>query len=315
MTLLLIGVVIVVLTLGVGITLTLRGGEGQIEARLDQYVGRPEEEAKKGREEKGPSVLARGAEKIARRGYAQRMATELARADLKLTVGEFMILTLTSVLGAGLLVFLVWGNIFFGIGGAVLGFFLPRWYVQFRQGRRLKQFNDQLGDSINLLANGLRSGYSLLQAMEAVSEEMPPPLSDEFQRVVREIGLGLSNEQAMNNLLRRIPSDDLDLMITAINVQHEVGGNLSEILETIGFTIRERVRIKGEIKVLTAQGMITGYVISFLPVGLGAVLYLLNPTYIGSMFTDICGIIMVVIGGVMIASGFFAIMKIVDIEV
>jgi tight adherence protein B len=310
-----LGLVIGVILLFAGLVLSRRGGR-QIEDRLDQYVGRggPAED-KEGPKDKGPSILARGAERLARPGYAQRMATELARANLKITVGEFMILTLLSVLGTGVIVFIVWSNIFFGIAGAVLGFFLPRWYIGFRQGQRLKQFNDQLGDAINLLANGLRSGYSLLQAMDALAKEMPPPIAEEFRRVVQEISLGLSNEQAMNNLLRRIPSDDLDLMITAINVQHEVGGNLSEILETIGFTIRERVRIKGEIKVLTAQGMISGYVISFLPVGLGAVLYLMNPDYIGSMFKETCGIIMLVIGGIMIGSGFFAIRRIVNIEV
>jgi len=151
--------------------------------------------------------------------------------------------------------------------------------------------------------------------METVAKELPPPISVEFTRVVREIGLGLSNEQAMNNMLRRIQSDDLDLMITAINVQHEVGGNLSEILETIGHTIRERVRIKGEIRVLTAQGMISGYIISFLPVGLGLLLYLMNPNYMGAMFKELCGWIMVAVAVTGIITGFIAIQKIVRIEV
>jgi tight adherence protein B len=206
-------------------------------------------------------------------------------------------------------------NLFLTFGGLVLGFFLPRFYVKYLQGKRLKDYNNQLGDAINLLANGLRSGYSLLQAMDAVSREMSPPMSEEYQRVVREIGLGLSNERAMNNMLRRIPSDDLDLMITAVNVQHEVGGNLAEILETISHTIRERIRIKGEIKVLTAQGMISGYVISFLPVGLGLVLFAMNPAYMGAMFQEPCGWAMVAVGVVMTVIGFIAIRKIVNIEV
>jgi tight adherence protein B len=196
-----------------------------------------------------------------------------------------------------------------------LGFFLPRFYVKFRQAQRMKAFNNQLGDAINLLANGLRSGYSLLQAMDAVGREMPPPMSEEFQRVVREIGLGISYERAMNNMLRRIPSDDLDLMITAINVQHEVGGNLAEILETISHTIRERIRIKGEIRVLTAQGMISGYVISFLPLGLGIILYAMNPEYIGAMFEEPCGWLMIAVGTISTTIGYIAIRKIVNIEV
>jgi tight adherence protein B len=188
-------------------------------------------------------------------------------------------------------------------------------YVKIQQRRRLNAFNDQLGDTINLLANSLRSGYSLLQSMETVARELPAPISEEFARVVREVGLGLSNEQAMNNMLRRIQSDDLDLMITAINVQHEVGGNLAEILEIIGYTIRERVRIKGEIRVLTAQGVISSYVISFLPIAMGLLLFLMNPDYIGAMFTELCGWIMVGVAVTGIVTGFIATQKIVRIEV
>jgi len=151
--------------------------------------------------------------------------------------------------------------------------------------------------------------------METVARELPPPISEEFARVVREVGLGLSNEQAMNNMLRRIQSDDLDLMITAINVQHEVGGNLAEILEIIGYTIRERVRIKGEIRVLTAQGVISSYVISFLPIGMGLLLYLMNPDYINAMFTELCGWIMTGVAVTGIVTGFIATQKIVRIEV
>jgi tight adherence protein B len=151
--------------------------------------------------------------------------------------------------------------------------------------------------------------------MDAVANEMPPPISDEFQRVVREIGLGITSERAMNNMLRRVPSDDLDLLITAINVQHEVGGNLAEILETISHTIRERVRIKGEIRVLTSQQMMSGYVISALPIGLGLILFAMNPDYMSKMFKDVCGIAMMSCGGIMIVAGFVSIMKIVSIEV
>jgi tight adherence protein B len=294
------------------------GADSAIEDRLDQFVAR--EDDKKSRDEateRTPSVFTKGLDQaVAGRSFAQNIATELARANMKLTVGEYMILIVTSILFTGLAFYVIMHrNLFLTFGGLVLGFFLPRFYVKYRQGKRLKDFNNQLGDAINLLANGLRSGYSLLQAMDAVAREMPPPMSEEFQRVVREIGLGLSNERAMNNMLRRIPSDDLDLMITAVNVQHEVGGNLAEILETISYTIRERIRIKGEIRVLTAQGMISGYVISFLPVGLGLVLFAMNPTYMGEMFKVPCGWAMIAIGVIMTAIGFIAIQKIVNIEV
>jgi tight adherence protein B len=292
--------------------------EAHIDERLDQFVTRETGVAGEQVEtQRGPSKLAESLEEaVAEKEFARNIRTVLARANLKLTVGEYLILTVTSILGTGLVFYLIMHqNLFLTLGGLVLGFFLPRFYVKHRQTKRLKEFGNQLGDSINLLANGLRSGYSLLQAMDAVATEMPPPISEEFRRVVREIGLGVSTEQAMQNMLRRIPSDDLDLMITAISVQHEVGGNLAEILETISHTIRERVRIKGEIRVLTSQQMISGYVVSVLPIGLGLILFVMNPSYMGAMFQDVCGIAMVAVGAVMITAGFFAIRKIVSIDV
>jgi tight adherence protein B len=127
--------------------------------------------------------------------------------------------------------------------------------------------------------------------------------------------LGLSMEQALSNMLRRIASDDLDLLITAINVQREVGGNLADILDVISFTIRERVRIKGEIRTLTAQGRASAYVITFLPIGLAIALMMINREYVMELFSHVCGWIMVGVAGIMMASGAFALMKITDIEV
>ena len=190
----------------------------------------------------------------------------------------------------------------------------PTGIVKFRQGKRLSAFNNQLGDTITLLANSLRSGYSFLQSMELVARESPPPMGAEFRRVIREVGLGLSTQDALNNLLKRMPSDDLDLMITAVNIQHEVGGNLAVILDTIAHTIRERVRIKGEIRTLTAMGRISGYIISRLPIFLGIVITLINPNYMSAMFVFpwIC---MPICGGIMVVIGFLVIQKIVTIDV
>ncbi len=309
---------VVVLGIFYAIARFMGGPDSSIEDRLDQFVSREVQGRHvEDKVERTPSVLTRSLdEAVASKSFAQNIRTQLARADLKITPGEYIILTITSILGTGLIAYiLMHRNPILTLGGLVLGFFLPRFYVKFRQGKRLRDFNNQLGDAINLLANGLRSGYSLLQAMDAVAGEMPPPISEEFRRVVREIGLGLSNERAMNNMLRRIPSDDLDLMITAVNVQHEVGGNLAEILETISHTIRERIRIKGEIRVLTSQQMISGYVVSFLPIGLGLVLYAMNPEYMGAMFKETCGLAMIGAGVISMTVGFIAIRKIVSIEV
>jgi tight adherence protein B len=171
---------------------------------------------------------------------------------------------------------------------------------------------------INLMVNGLRAGFSTLQAMESVSRELPSPICDEFRRVVQEVQLGLTIEDALEHLLRRISSDDLDLVITAINVQREVGGNLAEILDTISHTIRERVRIKGQIQALTAQGQATGWVIAALPFALAGILFLVNRDYIMVLFepeTRGCGIPMVILAFLMIVFGMIAIQKIVNIDI
>jgi tight adherence protein B len=171
---------------------------------------------------------------------------------------------------------------------------------------------------LNLMVNGLRAGYSIMQAMEAVSKEMPAPISDEFRRVVQEMQLGIPMERALDNLLRRIPSEDLDLVITAINVQREVGGNLAEILDTISFTIRERVRIKGEIRVLTSQVMYSGRFLALMPILISLALWLLNRPYMMEFFnpeTRVPGIIALSVGAIMIASGYFVMNRIATIDV
>jgi tight adherence protein B len=160
-----------------------------------------------------------------------------------------------------------------------------------------------------------------MQAMESISKELPAPISDEFRRVVQEIQLGVPMQQALDNLLRRIPSDDLDLVITAINVQREVGGNLSEILDTISYTIRERVRIKGEIRVLTTQVMYSGRFLSILPLLVLAVLYVMNRPYMMEFFSEAnnarlpCGYFALACAAILIISGYVVMNKIGDIEV
>ncbi len=313
-----IGFIIFVVFAVIGIVVSR--GEQKVDDRLERYAtgavkGKDDDKATGADGKKTSFIVDQVDKAVAKKQFATGIALKLAQADLKLSVGEFLIMNFMSVLLFSLLIYILGRSVFLIPVGAVLGFFFPRFYINMRKGARLKAFNGQLGDTITLMANALRAGYSLIQAMEAVSREMPPPISVEFARVVKEVGLGLTHEEAMNHLLERVRSDDLDLLITAINVQHEVGGNLSEILDSIGFTIRERVRILGEVKVLTAQGMMSGYVISFLPVALMAILYLINGEYIGAMFKEPCGWAMLALMAILITSGFIAIQKIVRIEV
>lgn len=247
-----------------------------------------------------------------------QISRHLARADLKFRPAEYIFLIVNSSLGSGVVGYIVSHTLTFAILAGIFGLFIPPLYVSRAQKKRLTMFNNQLGDMLNLMVNGLRAGYSTLQAMEAVSRELPSPISDEFRRVVQEMQLGITMEDALEHLIRRINSDDLDLVITAINVQREVGGNLAEILDVISYTIRERVRIQGEIAALTAQGRATAWVISALPILLMLLLYLLNRPYFMQFFnpeTRNCGIPILIVAGLMVATGFAITQKIVKIDI
>ena len=310
-----------VLLVVVGLRWAIQPGPSIVDARLQRYGTRQVTwkemtEADAQRPSALTDAVTRTMEKaVANRGFAQQIALDLARANLKLTVSEYLMMTAIVSVTTTILAALISKTFFVGVIFGLASLYLPKWYVSGRERKRLAAFNAQLGDTIGIMANSLRSGYSLLQAMELVARETPPPMGEEFGRVVREVGLGLSPERALENLVRRIASEDLDLMVTAIKVQHEVGGNLSKILDTIGNTIRERVRIKGEIKVLTAQQQLAGYIISGLPLALTGVLLLLNPSYIMKLFTPGWYVCMPVCGGLGIILGFFVIRRIVAIEV
>ncbi len=296
------------------------GEEEEIVERLERYVG----PAPGGREVAPPRSPQRRTlplteavnRMIAGRGFAEDLKVQLARADLKLTPAEFLAIQIIMAAIGFIAAQLFFRFLPLALLGLIAGFFAPRLYVAQRQRRRLQAFNAQLGDAINLMVNGLRAGYSVLQAMEAVARELPPPISTEFDRVVKEQQLGLPLDQALRNMLRRVHSDDLEMLVTAILIQREVGGNLAEILDTISFTIRERVRIKGEIRVLTAQQMISGYVLIALPIALGLILFGINRDYMLNFFNSgILGYLLIVCTAVMMLIGYFVIQRIVRIEV
>ena len=179
----------------------------------------------------------------------------------------------------------------------------------------MRAFNSQLGDALILIANSLRTGYSFMQALDMVAQEMRPPISTEFGRAVKEMNLGVPVENALGNLAKRIDSEDLDLVLTSVLIQRQVGGNLSEVLDNIARTIRERVRIRGEIRTMTAQGRISGIIISLLPIALGLVIYTMNPGYVRVLFVHPIGQLMLGVAVVGQIIGVFVIRRIVDIEV
>ncbi len=318
--LLLLGGIFVLFLLIIGAIVAITSERSLVEERLGRFL---EDDRPQPEQDSGGSVITEWLNRrVAKSSMGDRVARELARADLKFKVAEYYALVFISTVVTALIAYLIQPIFVSAIIGAIIGLFIPRFYVKRQQRIRLNKFNDQLSDMLNLMVNGLRAGYSTMQAMEAVSRELPAPISDEFHRVVQEMQIGIPMEKALDNLLRRIPSDDLDFVITAINVQREVGGNLSEILDTISFTIRERVRIKGEIRVMTAQVRTSGTVLSLIPVFLAIALWFISPEYIGSFFTEtsilpqpLCGFIAVAAIVGMIVAGYFVMMKIADIEV
>jgi tight adherence protein B len=313
-----IGGSVAILLLIVGIFVSVRSERDLVDERLGRFVDASAEEEELKREASKPLTNWLN-QRMEGSSYGDRISKSLARADLKLKPAEYIAVIVLAGFGVGLIFWFFGGrNILVGIIGAIIGGFLPGMYVKNQQGKRLIKFDEQLPDMLNLMVNGLRAGFSTMQAMEAVSRELPPPICDEFRRVVQEMQLGVNMERSLENLLRRIPSDDLDLCITAINVQREVGGNLAEILDTISYTIRERVRIKGEIRVLTSQVMYSGRFLSLLPVIVIGVLYLLNRAYMMEFFKAEnvpCGYISLGLGGLLIAAGSYTMNKLGQIDI
>ena len=325
-----IGGTIGLLLLGAGVVSSLVSRRTVVEERLGRYaetggMAMPSVEVEVKKKEKKTTAfsdflnrLGEGSDRF------NTISRNLAQADIKLRPAEYIASQLISALLVAAIAGLLGRSAIFAIVGLAVGFFLPQMYVSRAQKRRLKMFDQQLGDMLNLVVNGLRAGYSTLQAMEAVSRELPAPISDEFRRVVQEMQLGLAMEDALDHLLRRIRSEDLDLVITAINVQREVGGNLAEILDTISFVIRERVRIKGEIAALTAQGRATAWVIAGMPIALFFLLLAINPEYIKEPFkvgqpvlmsSGLCGIFWVCLSVGLVGTGFAIVQKMVKIDI
>ncbi len=315
---LLVGGGIVVVLVVMGFVVTLTSEQSLVEERLGRYIIDREEKVSR-KEERATPIGDWINERVVKSKWGSGIARDLARADIKMKPGEYIALIIIMVLFVGSLAYFFGGrNIIFTALGGLAGLWLPRFYVGRLQNQRLNNFNNQLADMLNLMVNGLRAGYSTMQAMEAVSKEMPPPISDEFRRVVQEMQIGIPMDQALENLYRRVPSDDLDLIIAAINVQREVGGNLAEILDTISYTIRERVRIKGEIRVLTSQVVYSGRFLAMMPIFIAIILYLVNRPYMMQFFnpgTRIFGIAMLVIGALMVASGYYVMMRIANIDI
>lgn len=308
----------------VGLQRVVNGRTNAIGARLDDlnirgYMPDPSLATAKKRRRRAANIAASRLDGATSSSLALRIGRDLAQADVKITVGEFMLLSVVLA-SVGALIGIaapLGGRVLLSLLLLLVGLLGPWIYVRRAKLARQAAFSAQLADMIGLMVGALRSGFALMQSLELASREGPAPSSVEFDRVVREIGLGLSPEEALNNLVERMQSDDLDLLVTALNVQREVGGNLVEVLETIAHTIRDRQKLFGEIKVLTSQQQLSGYIIALLPVGISLVLVLINPTYMLGVFSTTlwCGWAMLCSSAVMITLGFIIMRRIVNIRV
>jgi tight adherence protein B len=202
-----------------------------------------------------------------------------------------------------------------GLVLALIGYMLPRFFVSRRRRNRLEKLNGQLEETLTLVANSMRAGFGLLQSLELAANQMSHPISTELRRLLHDINVGATTEQALVDLNERVGSYDLDLVVTAILIQRTVGGNLSEILDTVAHTMRERSRIKGDVQTMTGQQQMTGYVLVGLPVAIAGILMLIAPDYMGTMFSTTAGLVMLVLAGVWELIGILLMRRILAIDI
>jgi len=248
----------------------------------------------------------------------EALALELERADLTISPGEFVAVRLVlGFVGLAAPVLLLSGvtGLVVAIVAGFIGYSLPKMYLNRRRQKRIDKLNAQLPEALTMIANALKAGFGLLQALSVAAEQLSHPISTEFARTIHEMNIGSSAEVALQALSERSGSYDLDIVVTAILVQRTVGGNLGEILDTVADTMRERIRIKGEIQTLTAQQKLTGIVLGLIPVACGALFQVVSPGYIGPLFTTFMGKMMLGIAVVMETIGILIIQRILKIEV
>ncbi|MGA7172747.1 MAG: type II secretion system F family protein [Candidatus Dormiibacterota bacterium] len=297
---------------GAGLAISVPGDEdfgesaGSLQDRAKKLLARLRRQVEGGSKAAG----------VAQRPRSVQVAEALARADVKLRPTEWYLIRIGAVVLLALIGLALYRSLIFALILGVIGVFVPPLVLRFRARRRLGRFNDQLGDTLILLSNALKAGYSFPQAMASIARSAPPPTSEEFARATREVQLGVTTDAALTHMVHRIQSDDLDLVVTAVQIQRVVGGNLAEIFDNIAFTIRERIRIKGEIKTLTAQARASSFIITGLPIGLGLILEAINPNYIAPLLSFKGPGPYILIGCLIsIAFAFYVMQRIANIEV
>jgi len=245
--------------------------------------------------------------------YKKKLEKKLLMAGLLIKPNEFILLNMITLI-IGVAFGVIFKKPWLFILLSFLGYYIPGFIINGKKKKRTKIFNQQLGESLSLMSNSLKAGYSFMQAVDLIAKETDPPIADEFGRVVKESSLGMSIEDALEGILSRVESDDLDLVITAVQIQRQIGGNLSEILDNINYTIRERTKMQGKIKALTAQGRASGYIIAGLPFVIALILYALVPDIMSLLWKDKLGLVLIGVGLFMQFIGIMVIRKVLAIE-
>jgi tight adherence protein B len=302
-----------VLTVVYGVR-TMTSRDANVDARMSTYVT-SEVADNQSQLAFEPQFAEKLNEVIKRQSFAERIEQDLAQANLLLTVPEYLLIRLAVPLILSIIALLVWRSILLVPFAIALGYVLPILWLRQRRSWRNRDFNDQLGETLSLTAASMRGGFSLVQSLANVARDSQEPTKTELRRVGQEIQLGLSLTQSLDNLVLRMESEDLDLVATAIKIHARVGGNLTTILDNISTTVRERAKLRREVRVITSMQRISSYIIGFLPVGLALVIFTINPKYIMKLFEPgwtLC----IPIGAVFFwIVGFMIIRKIVDIKV
>lgn len=288
-----------------------------INKRLDKMVHGPKEEGDEKSKLQGidlNKILSSLGKNFTGLSFAKSLETQLDKADILLRVEEFIGLNIITALTGAILGLALSGSTNSILVGAIIGALLPGLFVYRQKLKRADMLSEEIGESLQGMSNSLRAGYSFQQAIDLISRETQGPLGKEYRRTLREINLGVTTDQALQNLITRVQNEDMELMISTVLIQRSIGGNLAEIFDKIADTIRQRTRMKGEVRVLTAQGRISSWIVGGMPVFLIVILQMLNPEYISVFFETTLGWIL--LGGAAIAEviGFILIRKVTNIE-
>lgn len=244
-----------------------------------------------------------------------RLQLLFVQSGSPMSVGAFCVFSAGTGVATGILMLLFMGSLLPAVAGAILGSFLPYFHIRRKRAQRIARFEEQFPDAVDLLGRAIRAGHPFTSGLKMVADEMRDPVAGEFRQVFEEQKFGMPVKDSLLGLAERIGLPDVRMFVTAVLIQREVGGNLAEILDKISATVRERFVLRRQVNTYTAQGRMTGYLLSGLPIGIGFIVYLLNPEYIMVMFHHPAGRVMLGVSAAMQVLAYTVINKIVTIDI